>query len=206
MSYILDALRKADAERERDPARGIHAQPGSPVSAHAGPRVPRWTWPAVAGAAVLVAGGYGAWVAQPAPRAIPSVPAGGFVMEPPKAPPVAACRLTGAPARLAEKASKDIPLEILVASGERARLGFATSSKEAQGVAIDLTSLQVTPEFAKPPRERLRAVLPFGEDSAEYVTQLESHNDKVKAWRTISTAGRSKSCTVSLNSAACSTS
>jgi general secretion pathway protein B len=27
MSYILDALRKADAQRARDPARGIHAQP-----------------------------------------------------------------------------------------------------------------------------------------------------------------------------------
>jgi general secretion pathway protein B len=27
MSYILDALRKADAQRQRDPARGIHAQP-----------------------------------------------------------------------------------------------------------------------------------------------------------------------------------
>lgn len=27
MSLILDALRKADAQRERDPARGIHAQP-----------------------------------------------------------------------------------------------------------------------------------------------------------------------------------
>jgi general secretion pathway protein B len=27
MSYILDALRKADAQRERDPVRGIHAQP-----------------------------------------------------------------------------------------------------------------------------------------------------------------------------------
>ncbi|UUZ70922.1 general secretion pathway protein GspB [Polaromonas sp. P1(28)-8] len=27
MSYILDALRKADAQRERDPAQGIHAQP-----------------------------------------------------------------------------------------------------------------------------------------------------------------------------------
>ena len=27
MSYILDALKKADAQRERDPARGIHAQP-----------------------------------------------------------------------------------------------------------------------------------------------------------------------------------
>lgn len=117
-----------------------------------------------------------------------SASAAAAALETPKAPPVAACRLNGAPARLAEKASKDIPLEILVAtSGERARLGFATSSKEAQGVAIDLTSLQVTPEFSKPPRERLRAVLPFGEDSAEYVTQLESHNDKVKAWRTIST-------------------
>jgi hypothetical protein len=108
--------------------------------------------------------------------------------EPAKAPPVAACRLTGAPSRLAEKASKDIPLEILVASSsERARLGFATSEKGAQGVAIDLASLQVTPEFSKPPRERLRAVLPFGEDTAHYVTQLEGHNDKVKAWRTIST-------------------
>ncbi|HVZ44342.1 MAG TPA: general secretion pathway protein GspB [Ramlibacter sp.] len=32
MSYILDALRKADAERERDPARGIHAHP-TPVVA-----------------------------------------------------------------------------------------------------------------------------------------------------------------------------
>ncbi|MCC2636091.1 MAG: hypothetical protein K0S48_3977, partial [Ramlibacter sp.] len=29
MSYILDALRRADAERERDPARGIHAQPAA---------------------------------------------------------------------------------------------------------------------------------------------------------------------------------
>ena len=27
MSYILDALRKADAQRARDPARGIHALP-----------------------------------------------------------------------------------------------------------------------------------------------------------------------------------
>jgi general secretion pathway protein B len=32
MSYILDALRKADAQRERDPARGIHAQPVTALS------------------------------------------------------------------------------------------------------------------------------------------------------------------------------
>lgn len=37
MSYILDALKKADAQRERDPARGIHAQP---ASLSTGPRQP----------------------------------------------------------------------------------------------------------------------------------------------------------------------
>jgi hypothetical protein len=98
-----------------------------------------------------------------------------------------ACRLTGSPSRLAEKASKDVPLELLVASsGEKVRLGFATAANAAQGVSIDLASLQVTPEFTKPPRERLRAVLPFGDDSPDYVTQLDGHADRVKAWRTIS--------------------
>jgi hypothetical protein len=103
-------------------------------------------------------------------------------------PAVTACRLTGSPARLADKASKDIPLELLVASsGERVRLGFATSANAAHGVAVDLTSLQVTQEFSKPPRDRLRAVIPFGtEDAPEFVAQLEGHADKIKAWRTIS--------------------
>ena len=32
MSYILDALRKADAQRARDPARGIHAQPATAIA------------------------------------------------------------------------------------------------------------------------------------------------------------------------------
>ncbi len=31
MSLILDALRRADAQRERDPRRGIHAQPAQPA-------------------------------------------------------------------------------------------------------------------------------------------------------------------------------
>lgn len=49
MSYILDALRKADAQRARDPARGIHAQP---AVASPGARSYRgreqWLWGAVA--------------------------------------------------------------------------------------------------------------------------------------------------------------
>jgi general secretion pathway protein B len=61
MSYILDALRKADAQRERDPARGIHAQPlrgnlGKPGSGGGyGP----WFWSAaVVGLAALASGGW----------------------------------------------------------------------------------------------------------------------------------------------------
>jgi hypothetical protein len=112
----------------------------------------------------------------------------GNTQESPKAAAATACRSTGAPARLAEKASKDIPLELLVASsGERVRLGFATAANAAHGVSVDLASLQVTPEFTKPPRDRLRAVIPFGvEDSPEFVAQLDGHADKVKAWRTLS--------------------
>ena len=106
----------------------------------------------------------------------------------PAASKATACRVAGTPSRLAEKASKDVPLELLVSSsGERARLGFATSINAAVGVSVDLTSLQVTPEFSKPPRNRLRAVIPFGEDAPEFVAQMEGHADTLKAWRTIST-------------------
>ena len=45
MSYILDALRKADAERERDPARGIHAQPMTAAGERGPLHMPAWGWP-----------------------------------------------------------------------------------------------------------------------------------------------------------------
>lgn len=56
MSYILDALRKADAQRERDPSRGIHAHPTALGAASA--RSPRAAglWAAAALVAVVVAG------------------------------------------------------------------------------------------------------------------------------------------------------
>jgi general secretion pathway protein B len=63
MSYILDALRKADAERERDPARGIHAQPLAAASPHATARKPYWAGLAVL-AVLLVAGGAALWPRQ----------------------------------------------------------------------------------------------------------------------------------------------
>jgi general secretion pathway protein B len=53
MSYILDALRKADAQRMRDPAQGIHAQaPVAPALA-ARPARPLQAWPGGAVVALL---------------------------------------------------------------------------------------------------------------------------------------------------------
>lgn len=86
MSYILDALRRADAERERDPARGIHAQPaaGAPVAAPR--RVPGWAWPAGALAIVAVAGAI-AWDRPgSAPIAVVAAPQTAAVPEPAPAP------------------------------------------------------------------------------------------------------------------------
>jgi general secretion pathway protein B len=73
MSYILDALRRADAERERDPARGIHAQPAAGAPAHRRNHLPSWAWPALA--ALLVAGAAVVWLqrpAEPPPSALPA--------------------------------------------------------------------------------------------------------------------------------------
>jgi general secretion pathway protein B len=71
MSYILDALRKADAQRERDPARGIHAQPVT-LSVPDGYSTPTSRLWLVAGAllvgAALLAVGmwWSGWLARPA--------------------------------------------------------------------------------------------------------------------------------------------
>lgn len=60
MSYILDALRRAQAERERGQVPGLHAQPGlggtarPPASTGAVARVPGWVW-ALGGAALVLA-------------------------------------------------------------------------------------------------------------------------------------------------------
>jgi general secretion pathway protein B len=61
MSYILDALRKADAQRERDPARGIHAQPLRGTLANAGARSGRGAWFWGAAAAGIAALGSAGW-------------------------------------------------------------------------------------------------------------------------------------------------
>jgi general secretion pathway protein B len=93
MSYILDALRKADAQRERDPARGIHAQPvREPLADPAVRRGYRFgLW--LAGAAGLVAIASAGWYLSrgSAPGRVAPPPAEVALVAPPAvvvAPPV----------------------------------------------------------------------------------------------------------------------
>jgi len=83
VSLILDALRRADSERERGAVPGLHAQPVPVASADAPPaaRATPWQWIALAAGALLLA--VLAWViaGREAPRQV-AVPAA--------APPVAA--------------------------------------------------------------------------------------------------------------------
>ncbi|MEJ6023526.1 general secretion pathway protein GspB [Ramlibacter sp. PS4R-6] len=96
MSYILDALRKADAQRERDASRGIHAQPaslGTPSAAGAPER--RGGWVALAAAGMVVAAAAGWYftrsevpppVVTAPPAVVPSPPAAAAISPPPPAP------------------------------------------------------------------------------------------------------------------------
>lgn len=77
MSLILDALRKADAERERGAVPGLHAHPAElgEVDAPAPARTPPWLW---AGLGIAVGGvtaiALAAWVigrSEPAPAIAP---------------------------------------------------------------------------------------------------------------------------------------
>ena len=119
MSYILDALRKADAQRAGDPTRGIHAQPPIALAATAsgGRRREQWVW-GFAAALILIAALW-MWLGAgsvapapvapapvaaapvradpapvpapvaPAPAVLPPAPEPAVVVAAPKAPPLA---------------------------------------------------------------------------------------------------------------------
>jgi general secretion pathway protein B len=110
MSYILDALRRAEAERERGSVPGLHSQPapGAPPAARHGHPAALW---AAAGAAILLLGAL-AWTlagrgaapaAQPLPRAAP--PAGSAPMlataPPPPIPALPAAQVRAVPSTAA---------------------------------------------------------------------------------------------------------
>ena len=95
MSLILDALRKADAERERGSVPSLHSQPVVPLSAESPPkpaRRPAWLWIAIGVAVGLL--GTVVWVMAGRDAAPPSAATGG----PGPAPQVAPGAMAAKPA------------------------------------------------------------------------------------------------------------
>lgn len=89
MSYILDALKRADAERERGHVPGLHAQPlGGTATASPRGLAARWAWWAGGGAALVVVAALawrmGADTHAPVPATL-AVPQAAPVAEPPAA-------------------------------------------------------------------------------------------------------------------------
>ena len=126
MSYILDALRQADAERERDPARGIHAQPGAlqPRAGAGGVRV--WPWVgAVAGLAVVAA--FVFW--RPAPPAVVT-PVAGPVTPSAPAPVAPPANAPAVPAGEVQPAAPPMPVAP-IAAAPTARPAPAASAAQA---------------------------------------------------------------------------
>ncbi|MGI9133013.1 MAG: general secretion pathway protein GspB [Rhodoferax sp.] len=102
MSYILDALQRADAERERGSVPGLHARPVSPGTSGAPPRSAAsqvWLLAALA-AALLVGAALWWWRSAPSPANPASTPSAAAPAAPAPAAPVAGLP-TAPPAPLA---------------------------------------------------------------------------------------------------------
>jgi general secretion pathway protein B len=104
MSYILDALKRADAERERGQVPGLHAHPLGEGSADARRGTPRWAlWGGLAAGAVVLAAlawRMGADANAPVPAPVQPAP-----VQPAPAEPVVAA----APAKPVATPAPDVP-------------------------------------------------------------------------------------------------
>jgi general secretion pathway protein B len=168
MSYVLEALRRAEAQRQRGRVPGLEAQPLAPPAPTAAPTAPG-RWPLLAGAGLLLlagAGGAWLWLAASAPDRTPAAgptpvpaappvlpttpatdpappPAGVARVQPPAAP--ALRPLPPAPAPVDEKTA--------------ARPGPMAGPKAGPGVA---TGRALRPQELPEPDRRQFPALAFG--------------------------------------------
>ncbi|HKQ67946.1 MAG TPA: DUF4339 domain-containing protein, partial [Polyangiaceae bacterium] len=96
--------------------------------------------------------------------------------------PPASCRLRREGIKIAAKASKDVPVEIVMtADGDRARIGFANDANAAQGLSVDLASLKFFPELAARAGGKVRAVVPlFSHGKPVFAVNAESKRDRLQ--------------------------
>ena len=133
MSYILDALRRADAERQQGGVPGLHT-PVGPQSALPAPQSPRLLWSGAAVLLLILSGALGWWWTRPAVVVVNAVasPAAALVIPPAptaavplpivvSAAPVAAAVPAAAPASAALPlpVPKSVPLQQLASDLRR---------------------------------------------------------------------------------------
>ena len=154
MSYILDALRRADAERERGAVPGIYAQPVPVPSAEDLPRrgAPTpWLWVALGLAVALFGVLAWWWLAAPAPA--PAAQAPVATVPPPPIP--AAPEPSPAPAPVA---ALPAPIERRPTTSEAALAERKAAAASAAGASAPATADRVVARADLP--EEIRRQLP----------------------------------------------
>ena len=161
MSYILDALKRADAERERGQVPGLHAHPlGEGSTGDARPGTPRWAlWGGVAaGAVVLAALAWRMGADANAPVPVPRLPA-------PAEPTIATAPEKPAPAPSPATPAPDVPsyapppvTAIARPSAKEARPPAVAAASSPPVAAVTVAPPTVTP--AAPPATTPKAAPP----------------------------------------------
>ncbi len=132
MSYILDALRKADAQRERQRLPGLHAQPLGPAPDPAGRSGTATVLAGAAALVVLVIGGF-AWMSGDDSAAV-HAPVAATPVAPAVSPPAAAPAAVAAPAAaIVPAAPPPAPPTAVARPAEEPRAPATVARQQAPG-------------------------------------------------------------------------
>ena len=160
MSYILDALRRADAERERGNVPGLHTQPAPVPHADDGRtgRAPAWVWPAAGVALVVIAAlawlalgrdtapperGAGVAVAPVAPLIVPPQPLPAALPAPITAPAAVQPASAAPTPRAATAAAPRKPAAVVAAAPAKPpRAASATAAATAAATTPTVTTAE----------------------------------------------------------------
>lgn len=144
MSYVLEALKRADAQRERGQVPGLNAQPaGLPPADDDEPVARRGPWLAAAGIGTAAVVLLGWWLSRPPPLS-PTLP-------PPTPAPIIVATPPARPAPAAQVIAEGAPVEPLritpkAAPAPAAPAIAAAAKPEAAASAARITPLRELPE------------------------------------------------------------